>query len=518
MHAARLPGTEAARDAGNRVPVVGLEAFGHRCLVDRRRQPVGVERGPRERLLRRGEARVGEHDDDHVERLRDLARGDHRVEAVLDVGGGHHDLWRVAVAAIDRGEEVALLDLGGLAGRRPAALHVDDDQRHLGHDGKADAFLLERIAGAGRDRDRALARVGRADRECARGDLVLGLMHESAHALEALGEVVRRGRGGRDRVHRADVHAGGEHAERERGVAVAHDLGLGHGARRDAVLEGAGSSRPTRSRQQQALVDLDDLALLLAEGQRDLLVREVEVQCVNAAQHPQHEHVLALARVGDELAALALERHLQHVVAGLLECGERRKVGLDDLRLAMLAPHVLEQDRGAGLEFAGAYPAQQDLLVERDREVGLVAAIGDLLRAHADADAGGTRDAARRRLDLGRDDLRGPDAVAHLRGNGAQRLAAALGAFAGIADHLDDVLGEGLRFLGRCSRRFADQGLVHDRLVRQVVHARSRARPGAGRTRARKRAAAHRRSRRCRAGRGTPSSPSRRAVPHPSPG
>ncbi len=47
-------------------------------------------------------------------------------------------------------EQVALLDLGRLAGARAAALHVDDDQRDLGHHREADAFLLERVARARR--------------------------------------------------------------------------------------------------------------------------------------------------------------------------------------------------------------------------------------------------------------------------------------------------------------------------------------------------------------------------------
>ena len=58
----------------------------------------------------------------------------------------------------------------------------------------------------------------------------------------------------------------------------------------------------------------------------------------------------------------------------------------------MLAPHALQQDGAAGLEFAGAHAAEQHLLVEGDHQVGLVAAVGDAARADADAVA-----AARRR-------------------------------------------------------------------------------------------------------------------------
>ena len=65
-----------------------------------------------------------------------------------------------------------------------------------------------------------------------------------------------------------------------------------------------------------------------------------------------------------------------------------------------------------------------------NHKVRLVAAIGDLLRADPDADAARACDAACRRLDLGRDDLDGPDAVAAARSNRRERLPAALRAFA----------------------------------------------------------------------------------------
>ena len=81
--------------------------------------------------MRGGEACVRQHHDDHVEGLGDLACRDHRVEAVLDLLARHHHFRRIAVAAEDRREEIALLDLGRLPGAGPATLHVDDDQRNL---------------------------------------------------------------------------------------------------------------------------------------------------------------------------------------------------------------------------------------------------------------------------------------------------------------------------------------------------------------------------------------------------
>ena len=74
--------------------------------------------------------------------------------------------------------------LVGRPGARASALHVDHHERDLRHRGEPDRLLLERVARAGGDRDRASAGVGRADRERARGDLVLGLMDDAAGLLE----------------------------------------------------------------------------------------------------------------------------------------------------------------------------------------------------------------------------------------------------------------------------------------------------------------------------------------------
>src|SRR5262249_44959177 len=154
-----------------------------------------------------------------------------------------------------------------------------------------------------------------------------------------------------------------------------------------------------------------------------------------------------------------------------------------DVEVAVLAPHVLEQDGRAGLELSCTDAAEQNLLVERDGEVRLVAAVGDLLRSHADADARGACDAARRRLDLRGDDLGGPDAGAHLRRGRAERLAAALRAFARVADYLDDVLAEG-RGMPRRRASFERQSVTHANSLKDA-RVRSRARRGATRNGAR---------------------------------
>ena len=133
-------------------------------------------------------------------------------------------------------------------------------------------------------------------------------------------------------------------------------------------------------------------ASFLPKVERDLLARELQVEAVDVAEHAQREHVLAAARVGDELAALALHRNLVDLVARRDELLVGLGIGGGDLRVAVLAPHAFQQDGAARLELAGAHAAEQHLLVEGDHQVGFVAAVGDAARAEPDAVA-----AARRR-------------------------------------------------------------------------------------------------------------------------
>ena len=227
---------------------------------------------------------------------------------------------------------------------------------------------------------------------------------------------------------------------------------------------------------------------------------------------------LPRARVVHQLAAALLQRQLDHLVAVAAQRLHRARVGLHDRRVAVAAPHVLEQDDGARFELARLHAAEQHLLVEGDHEVGLVAAVGDGLRADADADAAGAGHAARRRLDLGRDDLDRPDAVAHARGDRRQRLAAALRALARVADDLDDVLGQFDRRAGG-GVGAGEHGVRGAPALRRGGRARSCARGGRCRTGPwRRHRSRWRRSARCRAARGRPSSRARPGGRRPWPG
>ena len=77
---------------------------------------------------------------------RDACRLDGGVEAVRRAVRGDDRQRRLAVAAVHRDVEVGRLGLGRQAGRRAAALDVDDQQRQLQRDGQADGLALQRDA------------------------------------------------------------------------------------------------------------------------------------------------------------------------------------------------------------------------------------------------------------------------------------------------------------------------------------------------------------------------------------
>ena len=108
-----------------------------------------------------------------------------RVEAVGRRGGGDHRQRRLAVAAVDRHQQVGLLGLGRHPGRGAGALHVDDHQRQLEHRRQPDRLRLQVHAGAARRGDPEVAGEGGAERHVGGGDLVLGLDRADAEAVVA---------------------------------------------------------------------------------------------------------------------------------------------------------------------------------------------------------------------------------------------------------------------------------------------------------------------------------------------
>ena len=146
-----------------------------------------------------GEEGVGEQDHRRPVADRDPHRLDRGVEAVGRGRGGDHRQRRLAVAAVDRHQQVGLLGLGRHPGRGAGALHVDDHQRQLEHRREADRLRLQVHARAAGRGDAELAGEGGAERHVDGGDLVLGLHGADAEAVVAR-EVVQQLGGRGDRI------------------------------------------------------------------------------------------------------------------------------------------------------------------------------------------------------------------------------------------------------------------------------------------------------------------------------
>ena len=134
---------------------------------------------------------------------RDAHRLERGGEAVARRVRGDDRQRRLAVTPVHREHQVGLLGLGGQAGRRAAALHVDDHQRELEADGQAQRLRLEVEAGTAGGGDAELTRERGAHRDRGRRDLVLCLQRADPEVLvlrELVEDVGRR----RDRVRRVE--------------------------------------------------------------------------------------------------------------------------------------------------------------------------------------------------------------------------------------------------------------------------------------------------------------------------
>jgi hypothetical protein len=227
----------------------------------------------------------------------------------------------------------------------------------------------------------------------------------------------------------------------DRGVAVDHDHVLLRPLDGDLeagveVLDG-----PRVSGFEKLVIHVDHrLALALGrEDRRHLSLRDLEVAVVERAQHPHHPHVLAALRVLRDGARLRVDRDVAHLVAREMEVLDGLLVRVADLGVLALGPLVVDHQDGSGAQSLLVDAAVEHLLVEGHHQVRLVAHVADGLRAEADADAAGSLTGASRGLDLGRDDLHGPQTVAHLGADGAEQLAGRLRALTGVAHDLDDL-------------------------------------------------------------------------------
>ena len=121
------------------------------------------------------------------------------VEAVAGRRSRYDDNGTLAVAAVERLHQVALLGLRGQTRRGTAALYVDDDYRQLGHYGQTHGLALERQARSRCGRHGEVAGIGGADGGADARDLVLGL-HGLYTEILALGQLLEYDRRGGDGI------------------------------------------------------------------------------------------------------------------------------------------------------------------------------------------------------------------------------------------------------------------------------------------------------------------------------
>ena len=218
----RRPGRAGHRPRARQVLVAHVGQEARRRLLGSVAKPGSMSGSARHvgqppRLGGVGEERVGQQHHRRAVLDRDADGLDRGVEAPAGRGGGHHRQRRLAVAAVERHQQVALLGLGGHArsrGRRAG--------RPRSPSGSSIATASETVS-AFRSIPGPLVAVtpslpgeGGAQRHAGRGDLVLGLHRAHAEPLVA-GEAVQQLGGGRDRIAGVEelqpaLHAGGDQA------------------------------------------------------------------------------------------------------------------------------------------------------------------------------------------------------------------------------------------------------------------------------------------------------------------
>ena len=171
-------------------------------------------------------------------------------------------------------------------------------------------------------------------------------MDEATGQSKVLGKVMgSRGRRGY-RIHRDHINAGGHDPEPCRSIAIQDNR------RFQVILFGNRNielvvyvlAREGVAGVEQIMVGLDDLFALLFEDLRDLVFRDVGIAVINAAEHPEHEHVLALAGISYDFETLFLDRQFEDDQSLLVKIGERFPVLGTDYLVRILGPHVFQQD------------------------------------------------------------------------------------------------------------------------------------------------------------------------------
>src|SRR5207249_10250604 len=91
----------------------------------------------------RSEGGVAQDENRRAVLARDPRRFDRDIETIFDCRCCEHDARAVAMSAINRLMQIALLDIRRQTCARSAALNITNNERDLGHGGPADRFGLE---------------------------------------------------------------------------------------------------------------------------------------------------------------------------------------------------------------------------------------------------------------------------------------------------------------------------------------------------------------------------------------
>src|SRR5436190_7707601 len=332
-----------------------------------------------EGLDARGQRRIAQDENGRAVFASDARGFDRDVKTIFHGGSGENDARAVAVPAVDRLEKIALLDVGREAGARPAALDINNNERHLGHRRPADRLGLKRNAGAGAAGDGEIAGEGEAERERDGAELVLGLDKDAAVFRQLAPQNFHDRGPGRDRITGAVTNAGGDEAVGERGVAIHGDLGRRAGfidllelvKLRENIADGI--TVPGLERHQGGVHDALVFAGEFFANQR-LQFLDVEVE--NFRDQPENENVFALVLGGaaERFDGEPGDRHADVNETFVVE------VGLDVIGIVK---------KNAAL-FQKPDVVLVAVLVKRHEEIGFVAGRQDFASAHADLENGWT--------------------------------------------------------------------------------------------------------------------------------
>src|SRR5688572_11121736 len=438
------------------------------AVLGQLRREVDVERrdrvdvGDQPRLGAVREVRVGEQVDRRAVLDRDPDRLERAVEAVARRRRGDHGHRVLGVPPVEHHQEVGLLGLRRHPGRRPSALHVDDQQRQLEHHREPDRLRLQDDPGAGRRADAERAAEACAERRADRGDLVLRL--EGAHAeLLVVRELLEDPRRRSDRVRAEEerqlrFHRRGDQAVRER--LVAGDLAVE--ARRERrrlhlVLdeEVLGGLAVVVARVERTAVRLGDLGSL-RELRLDELVRVLGGSPVQPRHQAKREEVLralGLARrdAVDPLQRLDRHRGQRHrVELVLLERAVVERAGrVAGLLQVLVRERIAVEDQRAAARQVPQVRAQRSR-VHRHEHVGAVARREDVVVGEVDLEPRDSRQRPRGRTDLRRVVGKGREVVAERGGLAREAAARELHAVAGIAGEPDHDVVDLLDLLRHC--------------------------------------------------------------------